>query len=79
MAIISLTNLIICFGVIALYAFYQLRSKRNGRRLPPGPTGVPVLGNVNDLPKPGMLEAQHWLTHKDLYGACYLGQAQLES
>ena len=38
--------------------------------LPPGPKGLPVVGNVNDLPKPGILEAHHWLKHKDLYGSC---------
>ena len=36
--------------------------------LPPGPKGLPLLGNVNDLPKPGILEAHHWLQHKALYG-----------
>lgn len=36
--------------------------------LPPGPKGLPVAGNLNDLPKPGVLEAQHWLKHKDIYG-----------
>lgn len=38
--------------------------------LPPGPKGLPLLGNLNDLPKPGVLEAHHWLKHKDLYGTC---------
>ncbi|OHX00029.1 cytochrome p450 [Colletotrichum incanum] len=43
---------------------------RGGRRppLPPGPKGLPIVGNVNDLPKPGELEAHHWLKHKELYG-----------
>ncbi|RMJ16492.1 hypothetical protein CDV36_003782 [Fusarium kuroshium] len=36
--------------------------------LPPGPKGLPLAGNLNDLPKPGVLEAHHWLKHKDLYG-----------
>ncbi|KAF3901836.1 hypothetical protein AA313_de0208110 [Arthrobotrys entomopaga] len=36
--------------------------------LPPGPKGLPVAGNVNDLPPPGPPEWQHWLKHKDLYG-----------
>ncbi|KAI5465087.1 putative cytochrome P450 oxidoreductase OrdA-like protein [Mariannaea sp. PMI_226] len=36
--------------------------------LPPGPKGLPLVGNLLDLPKPGVLEAHHWLKHKDLYG-----------
>ena len=59
--------------VLAITAvFYVLRrlltSKGNGRPLPPGPKGIPILGNINDLPKPGELEYQHWLKFKDQYG-----------
>ncbi|OLN81903.1 O-methylsterigmatocystin oxidoreductase 2 [Colletotrichum chlorophyti] len=43
-------------------------SKNRGHPLPPGPKGLPIVGNINDLPKPGALEAHHWLKHKDLYG-----------
>ncbi|KAH7374847.1 cytochrome P450 [Plectosphaerella cucumerina] len=35
---------------------------------PPGPKGLPLLGNLNDLPTPDALEAHHWLEHKKLYG-----------
>jgi hypothetical protein len=27
-----------------------------------------LLGNVNDMPKSGMLECHHWLQHKNVYG-----------
>ncbi|KAJ2903227.1 hypothetical protein MKZ38_010263 [Zalerion maritima] len=49
---------------------YTLSSARNARRppLPPGPKGLPLVGNLGDMPKPGELEAHHWLKHKDLYG-----------
>ncbi|GAW20575.1 hypothetical protein ANO14919_100830 [Xylariales sp. No.14919] len=36
--------------------------------LPPGPKGWPILGNIADFPKPGELEWEHWLKHKDAYG-----------
>ncbi len=46
------------------------RSRNTGRApLPPGPRGFPLVGNVNDLPKSGVLEAHHWLKHKELYGS----------
>ncbi|OBT69090.1 hypothetical protein VE03_01398 [Pseudogymnoascus sp. 23342-1-I1] len=56
-------------GVLALYVISRLlRSKGDRRPLPPGPKGFPILGNINDLPKPGEREWEHWLQHKDLYG-----------
>ncbi|KAJ6192352.1 O-methylsterigmatocystin oxidoreductase [Bipolaris maydis] len=36
--------------------------------LPPGPKGLPILGNVSDMPKPGVLECHHWFEHKKKYG-----------
>lgn len=59
---------------VALIAVYVINkflgaSKNAGRPpLPPGPKGLPVVGNVNDLPKPGDFEAHHWIKHKDRYG-----------
>jgi hypothetical protein len=70
MAIISptLTVSVAC-GVLALYVVSRLlRGKGDRRSLPPGPKGLPVLGNINDLPKPGEHEWLHWLKHKELYG-----------
>lgn len=57
---------------IAYAAWSILGFKTAGRPpLPPGPKGFPLLGNINDLPPPGELEARHWLKHKRLYGACF--------
>ncbi|KAI1425062.1 cytochrome protein [Xylaria sp. FL1777] len=36
--------------------------------LPPGPKGLPLIGNVLDLPPKGVRECDHWLKHKDTYG-----------
>lgn len=69
MALASSTGLVVLFGIVVVYIFKRLvRSKDHDLPLPPGPKGIPILGNVNDLPEPGMLECHHWLKHKDLYG-----------
>jgi hypothetical protein len=63
------TVLIVLLGVAVAYLVKHLsRANRTGRPLPPGPKGLPLLGNVNDLPKPGVLECHHWLQHKEQYG-----------
>lgn len=36
--------------------------------LPPGPKGLPLIGNVRDLPPPGAREWEHWAKHRSLYG-----------
>ena len=62
-------GLIVLSGIAAAYVINRLlRLNHHKWPLPPGPKGIPILGNVNDLPKPGMLECHHWLKHKDLYG-----------
>ncbi|KAI0813661.1 putative cytochrome P450 oxidoreductase OrdA-like protein [Xylaria sp. FL0064] len=63
------SSLVLGLG-IAYLAATLLRNHLNKARqpLPPGPKGLPLVGNLNDLPKPGALEAHHWLEHKKLYG-----------
>jgi hypothetical protein len=50
-----------------LYVINRRLQKKNARPLLPGPEGIPILGNTNDMAKPGMLECHPWLQHKDLY------------
>jgi hypothetical protein len=60
--VVLLSILIICL------TYFLFRFPKQDLPFPPGPKGLPVLGNINDLPKHGALEWHHWLTHKDLYG-----------
>ena len=49
----TLTILVVGLGWL-LIRFYQTRRTRNdseGRRLPPGPPRLPVVGNLLDIPK----------------------------
>jgi hypothetical protein len=58
-------------GLILVFAVFRLFSYSSdaGRPpVPPGPKPLPLVGNLSDLPKPGEIEAQHWLKHKDSYG-----------
>jgi hypothetical protein len=69
MAFFTTPNLIAIATLFTLYLLNRLlRSQRHDLPLPPGPKGLPILGNINDLPKPGILECHHWLKHKDSYG-----------
>ncbi|KAH0358314.1 putative cytochrome P450, partial [Aureobasidium melanogenum] len=58
----------VLLGVILTKAIYDWSRKRNNLPLPPGPRGLPLLGNLTDLPTGSVPEFQHWLKHKDAYG-----------
>ncbi|KAL6711774.1 hypothetical protein ACN47E_002817 [Coniothyrium glycines] len=68
MAIASIAFVGLLGAAIAYVINYLAHNNRTDRPLPPGPKGIPLLGNLNDLPKPGTLECHHWVKHKDLYG-----------
>lgn len=70
MPLVSQNGLVLLFGIVAAYLIRKITNRKEySHPLPPGPKGLPLLGNVNDLPKPnGGLEAHHWLKHKDEYG-----------
>jgi hypothetical protein len=61
--------ILLLFTIIVLYLLIHLLiSTFNALPLPPGPKGFPLIGNINDMPRPGTLECHHWLKHKDIYG-----------
>lgn len=58
----------VLLGVFLTKALYDRSRKRTNQPLPPGPKGLPLLGNLTDLPTGSIPEYQHWLKHKDAYG-----------
>ncbi|KAL4801867.1 cytochrome P450 [Aspergillus unguis] len=57
---------VIAVGLVSLYLIRLLH--RPAAPLPPGPKGLPLLGNIRDLPDTNSPDWLHWLKHKDLYG-----------
>ncbi|KAI8214231.1 Multifunctional cytochrome P450 monooxygenase [Colletotrichum sp. SAR 10_76] len=67
------SSLFIGFAATLLAVFIVdklLQARKNANRppLPPGPKGLPLVGNIRDLPQPTEFAARFWLKHKDLYG-----------
>jgi hypothetical protein len=65
-ALLSATAFLLLSYLIATKLLFPQKGKK--LPLPPGPKGLPLVGNIADLPPKGGLEWQHWLKHKDLYG-----------
>lgn len=55
------------FILLGYVVFKRIHQYRKGP-LPPGPIGLPLIGNIFDLPPPGTLEWTHWLKHGENYG-----------
>jgi hypothetical protein len=61
--------IVVALSLLSL--FWKLFTKsKNAIPLPPGPKGLPIVGNILDLPAKGAEPGLHWLKHKDLYGMC---------
>lgn len=63
----QLAILAICF--ILFFALRRALTPKRTGKLPPGPKGKPIIGNLLDLPPSGHQECVHWLKHKEIYGA----------
>jgi hypothetical protein len=57
-------------GALALLSYLILKhiQQRSNGPLPPGPKGLPLLGNIRDLTPSGAIEWLHWQKHKEKYG-----------
>ncbi|OAA38298.1 Cytochrome P450 [Metarhizium rileyi] len=61
-------GVVFVFTIITFCLYSIVVRERDIKSRPPGPKGVPVLGNIRDFPPKGVPEFKHWLLHKDLYG-----------
>ena len=64
----SLSVVVAASVLVLLSVFVKYFSCRTPLR-PPGPRGLPLLGNVFDLPS--SYDWIHWATFKDKYGECF--------
>jgi hypothetical protein len=65
-----MASAIIVQALIALvsFAIYRHLFRNLKKNLPPGPIGLPLIGNVFDLPPKGTPDYVHWKSLTDKYG-----------
>ncbi|KAK2059981.1 cytochrome P450 [Colletotrichum caudatum] len=63
-------SLLVGFGtsLVVILAIGKLFQARKSAKPLPGPKGLPLVGNLRDLPPPGTFAPYHWVKHKELYG-----------
>lgn len=61
-------NKIYLLLAVIVVVVVRLVSKPRRTPLPPGPKGLPIVGNIKDLPPHGQPEWLHWLKLKEKYG-----------
>lgn len=61
----SLLLAIVAYAAIRIVILFR---KRKPYPLPPGPKPWPLLGNITDLPSPGVREWEFWRKHRESYG-----------
>jgi hypothetical protein len=59
---------ILAIAIVSCYLIWRLYTKSKSLPLPPGPKGLPIVGNLYDLPPEGTVDFLHWIKHRDLYG-----------
>ncbi|KAK2596620.1 hypothetical protein QQS21_006296 [Conoideocrella luteorostrata] len=66
MVLVSLIQTLI--AICTTFLIYKHLIRKSRLPLPPGPRGLPLLGNLLDLPRGQTPEFKHWLSMKDKYG-----------
>ncbi|KAJ5171869.1 hypothetical protein N7492_004462 [Penicillium capsulatum] len=55
-------------GIISVYLLAEILHRKSRGRLPPGPRGYPLVGNIWGLPAEDIPQWIYWLQHKTKYG-----------
>lgn len=48
---ITVLDVLVCTVSFLLFRWLQVRKSRKGLPHPPGPPGLPLVGNINDIPR----------------------------